>query len=157
MHEHLTKRFFKHVNKTPTCWLWTGSRTNKREPYGRFWIKPKCIRAHRISWEIHQGKIPKNMGVLHKCDVTFCVNPSHLFLGTPFDNARDRHNKKRDGFLKGESNPIAKLKDQDIFWIRENARPGKYPYGNMQKIANHFKVSRSVIWAVFLRKRWTHI
>ena len=45
--------------------------------------------AHRVVWEHFNGPIPIGMEVLHKCDVRQCVNPAHLYLGTPQDNGRD--------------------------------------------------------------------
>lgn len=51
--------------------------------------------AHRISWEIHRGNIPKGMYVLHKCDVPGCVNPDHLYLGTQSENMRDAYHRGR--------------------------------------------------------------
>lgn len=46
-------------------------------------------------WESKNGPIPNGLFVLHKCDVRSCVNPDHLFLGTPKDNALDMVQKKR--------------------------------------------------------------
>lgn len=138
--------------------MWTGAKTNKKfNNYGRFFIKPKCYRAHRISLEICGKKVPRRLNVLHKCDTTLCVNPKHLYIGTPADNARDRHKRGRDGSLKGEKNPASKLTEGEVHWIRKYAKPGHYPHGNMQKIANRFHISKAVIWDIYLRKRWTHI
>lgn len=53
--------------------------------------------AHRVSWIIFRGKIPKGKHVLHKCDTPLCVNPKHLFIGTALDNIRDCFNKGRMG------------------------------------------------------------
>jgi hypothetical protein len=50
-------------------------------------------------WEMERGAIPKGMQVCHKCDVGFCCNPSHLFLGTPQDNTDDKIKKGRDKFV----------------------------------------------------------
>jgi len=95
-HSHVSN-FWKHVEKTEGCWLWIGN----LNAYGygnlmrRFYGKKKGFMAHRVSWEIHNGAIPAGLSVLHKCDVTNCVKPDHLFLGTQADNNRDRHAKGR--------------------------------------------------------------
>src|SRR5690554_4431436 len=90
----LTKigKFWSRINKTDSCWLWIG-RLNY-SGYGVFTTRVG-IRAHRFSWELHNGKIPDGMHVLHKCDVRHCVNPSHLFLGNHKDNMNDMIRKGR--------------------------------------------------------------
>lgn len=51
--------------------------------------------AHRFSWVIHFGPIPKGMQVLHTCDTPACVRPDHLFVGTQQDNMNDMATKSR--------------------------------------------------------------
>lgn len=97
------QRFWARVKKTSTCWLWTGAKIP--DGYGSIWVEGKPTAAHRISWEIHHGKIPNGMCVLHDCpggDNPACVNPKHLFLGTKQDNAIDREKKGRGVDTSGE-------------------------------------------------------
>ena len=79
-------RFFRFVNKTPTCWEWTGWRTLG---YGQFGIHGKVRGAHRISYEWHVGPIPDGMEIDHLCRNPGCVNPAHL------EPVTDRENKRR--------------------------------------------------------------
>lgn len=90
------KQFWSHVEPEPNtgCFLWIGNQT--RGAYGSVWWKGRQVRAHRFAWELANGPIPDQMHVLHRCDVRWCVNVAHLFLGTNTDNVRDMIAKGRD-------------------------------------------------------------
>lgn len=90
-------RFWSKVEITSGCWLWTGS-TNGSDPkwqYGQFFHGRSRAQAHRVAWVLARGPIPDGYFVCHSCDVTRCVRPDHLFLGTPSDNMWDASLKGR--------------------------------------------------------------
>lgn len=84
-------RFLKNVKKTETCWLWTWTLTRGYGVFRKGKDMPTTS-AHRISYELFCGKIPKNYEVHHLCRVRQCVNPDHLEIVS-----RKEHAKKRIG------------------------------------------------------------
>jgi hypothetical protein len=82
------ERFWSYVDKTDTCWNWTGTRTAaSRGGYGKF---IDDVLAHRFSYELHVGPIPRGMSIDHRCHNTGCVNPAHLRPVTAKENGENR-------------------------------------------------------------------
>ncbi len=128
------------------CWLWVG--TWNQRGYGTVRRGHHGILAHRLSWELHNGPIPKGLCVCHKCDTPACVNHKHLFLGTQKDNFDDCYNKKRH--QHGEKHCRAKLKEADVIAIRHDSRP-------MTVLAATFHVSPNTISAIRHNRSWKHL
>lgn len=91
----IKERLYKHiyipegsVEGEDVCWYWNGDKNHKG--YGR--IRPEGgkegekVWAHRVSYEVHKGPIPKDMQIDHRCRNTSCVNPQHLEAVTLVEN-----------------------------------------------------------------------
>jgi len=81
----IEQRFWEKVDKTSSCWNWTAYKN--KDGYGRFGVKSSSpIAAHRFSYELHKGKIPKGLTIDHLCRNRKCVNPDHLEIVTQREN-----------------------------------------------------------------------
>ena len=160
---NLRERFDNRYLPEPNtgCWLWLGIICGEKrtDGYGQLRVDGFKHLAHRVSWRLHQGEIPDGMNVLHKCDVTICVNPDHLFLGTLKDNTQDAINKGRFrlnefpsvGYsMPGEKHPHAKLTDALVREIRLSKEKGI-------TLADRYGVSDATISQVRKRKGWLHV
>lgn len=121
--------------------------------YGRISVDGVERPAHVVSWEEHHGcSVPEGLDVCHKCDVRPCIEPSHLFVGTPSDNMQDMHRKGRANkpSRKGERNGRHKLTEEDVLAIRADTR-------NPKIIAPLYGVHWSVIYHVRDGRKWGHV
>lgn len=106
----LEEEFWSFVEKRgpDECWPWTGFRHYKG--YGIFSYRGKKFTASRVAYELSHGPL-NGLWALHKCDNPPCVNPNHLFAGTPKDNVSDCIRKGRKIVLRGENHGQAKYSD----------------------------------------------
>lgn len=122
------ERFFKHVKKTNTCWLWTAS--TYPNGYGVFFFNNhEHEGAHRFAWKLMHGTIPQGMNVEQTCAERRCVNPDHLML------------KPRG----------AKLTAEDVQEIRRLYATGRYTPG---RLSRYFHVEPETIRAIINQKTW---
>lgn len=145
----------------PHTWLPIGSERVTKEGYlqrkmtDTGYPPHDWVEVQRIVWEEHFGPIPDGLYVCHRCDNPACVNPSHLFLGTPLQNTQDMHSKGRQRYVgqKGRRNPRAELSEKQVKQII-----GLIAKGHTNKsIAHRFGVSHSTISLIRLGKSWAEI
>jgi hypothetical protein len=73
------------------CWVFSTSKGYAQFPVQSFWYP-----APRISFKVFTGIDPLDKLICHRCDNPPCVNPNHLYAGTPRENARDVIVRKRN-------------------------------------------------------------
>ena len=143
------KVFWSRVNKTRSCWVWTGA--VRRADYGEMWFNGKILSAPRLALMFAGVKIPDGHHVCHKCDTPRCVRPSHLFHGTPADNMADKVRKNRQ--TKGENNGGTKLTAAKVLRIRKLCAAGV----PQSVIAKKFGVEQTNISFIKRRVTWKHV
>lgn len=143
---NLETRFWRHVECSAGCWLWTGQRNVKG--YGRIENAGRRRRAHRVSWELHNGPIPDGLLVCHRCDNPSCVRPDHLFLGTQVDNMRDCASKGRAA--SGERVANAKLTADQVSELLRRLEDGE----SQRALAKRFEVGRATVQDIVSHRTW---
>lgn len=146
--EPLSKRFAKQIEKRgpDECWPWKGGRNG--EGYGRIYFDGNTHNAQRAAWILFRGPIPEGMFVCHSCDNPYCVNPAHLFLGTPTDNMRDRDAKGRQA--RGERDGNAKLTEDNVRAIRRSCK-------SIYALSDLFGVAPTTIACARNGTTWAHV
>lgn len=83
------------------CLEWTGGLDTGG--YARIYTQGKSQVGHRYVLKLATGINPgRNTYACHTCDNRKCLNPEHLYWGTPLDNINDKINRGRD-FYKNKT------------------------------------------------------
>jgi hypothetical protein len=146
----IRSRFEKFYTPAPECgcWLWTG--VSDKDGYGRIYYKGRLRRATRISLMLAGISVPEGMWILHKCDIPSCVNPNHLFPGTPKMNTADMLKKNRRLSPRGEQHWAARLSEDDVRVIRSSS-------DSQNALAEKYGVSQTAIGHIKRRISWRHL
>lgn len=114
------------------------------------------MNAHKLAYVLTYGPVPDGMFVCHKCDNRQCVNPDHMFIGTPKENVHDMIQKNRAKYvpLRGEKNGSAKLCDQFVRTIKALLETKKF---KNTEIGELFGVTGAQIGHIAHGRQWRHI
>ena len=150
---NVLKRFWTKVEigEPIECWEWTGSRTTSG--YGGIMTQGRWKQAHRVSFELCNGPIPKGLQVCHTCDNRACVNPLHLFAGTPKENTVDAAVKGRLGKARGEKHGNVTLSKNQVLELRRLRKQG----AKHKALAKQFKVCQATVYNIISRKTWKYV
>lgn len=117
--EAVESRFWRYVDKTGDCWLWTGGKV--KDGYGQMSVDRRLVLVHRYSYALRVGPIPAGLHVLHSCDTPSCVNPAHLRTGTAKQNKLDAVHRGRHA--AGENHGRAKFPAAIVRQARNSTGP----------------------------------
>ena len=140
----ITNRFWSsaetHKFDFTKCWEW--NKTTGDNGYGSFRIGKNSHTSSRACWILTRGTIPPDKHVCHTCDNPSCVNPIHLFIGSPSENAMDcvKKGRWRKPFLD-----INKAR-----FIRAESKRGV----SIRDLAKSFCCSSTTIALIKLNRTW---
>jgi len=134
------------------CWIWTGSLgSHPTHRYGNLSIgKSTNYKAHRYAAvRFLNANLTSKTFVCHTCDVTECVNPDHLYVGSAATNAADRDSRKRNTYLYGEDHNMCKISERDAkdIFLQE---------GKHKDIADQYGIARPTVTAIKTGRLWRH-
>ena len=136
------------------CWLWTGTRV---DGYGQLKRQDgqTNVAAHRASYEINRGHIPRGKVLMHSCDNPPCVNPNHLRVGTQRDNIMDMHKKGRAStkVLRGDQHGSSKITEAQVAEIRRRYAARAVAFCTQDSLAREYGITQAQVSRILSRKR----
>lgn len=114
------------------CWEWQGAKNAKGYGLITFYDKAsgkrRCTSAHRYMYALKKRiKLQRSECVCHRCDNPACINPRHMFVGSPKDNMQDMIAKGRRAKRHAYHHRVKTIPNEVAEGIRnepEGKRPG---------------------------------
>lgn len=135
------------------CWEWQKS-CLKSGGYGQFNLNGDMWRTHVLSYVLTRGDIPDGIWICHECDNPKCVNPDHLFPGTPQDDMTDMIKKGRARHSHGEDRPMAIHTNEEVANLKALLLEGVM---SRARLARMFNFDRSSVTKIAKGILWPHI
>lgn len=161
----VTDRFWAKVDvrQPDECWVWTAGR--QPNGYGQFRLNGRSLGAHRLLWRMEHGPIPAGLYVCHHCDNPPCVNPNHLYLGTPSRNTADAYARGRITPATGErhgsrTHPEALVRGSAVRGAKlteAQAREILASSEGQRVLAKRFGVDHATVSSIKCRVNWKHL
>lgn len=135
-----------HEDKRTGCYIWIKAKNND---YGLFHTRL----AHRHAYMLAHGeRSADGLYVCHTCDNRLCVNPDHLFAGTPADNMRDMTAKGRRKTRRIHITDEKRAQIQRL-WEGRKTKYGITAYGEIGRIAQEVGLNRGILCLIVKGKR----
>jgi hypothetical protein len=149
------RRFWSKVEKgsQTQCWLWRGGRQSSG--HGRFFVvddgRNTSVSANAFALLLHTGSRPDGAYCLHRCDNPPCVNPAHLYWGTPQQNMDDMW--ARDRNRRGQDRVESKLTNEQVLEIRELVAAGT----TRAETARLYGIALATVNEIAWGEIWAHL
>lgn len=117
--------------------------------YGRIVFQGRVQQVTRLllGWKMGRPLAETELA-LHSCDNKACINPEHLFSGTPLDNMLDKIKKGRD--RNGRNERVDALTEKDFETIRRLLSNHEMYQEDVAKI---FNISQATVSKIKLGQR----
>jgi len=131
------------------CWIWVGHIS--QDGYGQIGVNNEICRSHRVAYRLDNGEPAENF-VCHHCDEPLCVNPNHLYDGTPKENQEDAVERGR--IANGTEQHDAELCESQV---KEILKKYNSTDKTQKELGEEYGVSRQTVSKITRRITWKHV
>jgi hypothetical protein len=147
--------FWSRIDPVGDCWRWTGPLD--KDGYARTKLHGKKIYAHRLSYELANGPMPRDKVSCHTCRLRSCVNPHHVYAGTVRDNVMDAIRDGTHRSLREVPPPRRREEHYHAVLTTDKAREMRCARSwgmRVRDLMIVFGVSETTVYGVVSGERW---